>query len=91
MKNIDKAIALKYDLKENQAPVIIAKGKGILAKMIIDKAVSEGITIVEDANLAEILSNIPENREIPEELYKSIAEIYVFLYKMSNKWEQRNQ
>ncbi|MDH5656514.1 MAG: EscU/YscU/HrcU family type III secretion system export apparatus switch protein [Spirochaetia bacterium] len=83
----NKAVALSFDPELNLAPVVIAKGDGILAEKIKEIAKNENIEIVNDQGLAELLSGVPAGKEIPESLYKTIAVIYSYLYKAneSNK------
>jgi flagellar biosynthesis protein len=80
-----KAAALKYDRGSQSAPTLIAKGKGMLADRIITIAREHGVPIKEDRNLVEAISAIEIDREIPPELYKAVAEVLVFIYKLSNR------
>lgn len=72
------AIALHYDIKD-QAPTVIAAGKGLLAEKIIDKAKESLVPIVEDEKLADTLSRLEIGDSIPPELYEVVAEILVFV------------
>jgi len=56
-----------------------------LAKNIINLAKSHDIPIKEDADLIEVLSKVDLNEEVPPNLYKAVAEIFSFLYQMTNK------
>lgn len=85
MDEIKKAIALKYEKEKDNAPKVVAKGKGIVAQKIIEIAEENGIYIKEDPELVEILSTLDIYEEIPEELYKAVAEILVFIYKNIQK------
>ena len=82
-----KAVALLYD-KVN-APVVKAKGKGELAWDIIRTAQSHGVHVAEDPVLAETLSYLKLEQEIPEELYKSVAVLLSWVYWLSDRtpWE----
>lgn len=73
------AVALKYD-SNSSAPVIIAKGKGEVAKRIINKAEEENIHTYEEKELAEKFINIDIGSEIPEEYYTAVAEILAFIF-----------
>ena len=77
------AVALLYD-GEN-APHITAKGKGALAEKILEQARRHGVPLEEDPELAAILSKIPLGDEIPESLYRAIAEVIAFAYLVSGK------
>ena len=77
-----KAAALKYNMKKDNAPKIIASGKGDIAKKILEKAKEEDIHIEENQDLAEILVKMEIGEEIPPELYEVIAEILSFIYNL---------
>ncbi len=80
-----KATALKYDIGANSAPKVTAQGSGQIAKNIIQIARENNIPIKEDPDLVNILSQIELNQEIPEELYKAVAEVFSFIYGISNE------
>ena len=91
-KDPDLAIALKYD-GEN-APRLTAKGCGELANRILALADEHAIPLHEDAELAALLSQIPLGDEIPESLYRAVAEVIAFAYLLAGKlppgYENRN-
>src|SRR5690606_26245739 len=74
--NIPAAVALKYD--GERAPVISATGTWELAEEIIRIARDNNVPLYENAELAGILARLSLNEEIPEELYRVIAEILAF-------------
>lgn len=82
-KKIFKAAALKYDQQINQAPSVVAKGKGDIAKNIIKLAQEHNIPIKKDEDLVELLSKLEIDQEIPPNMYKAIAEIFAFIYDLS--------
>ena len=73
------ASALKYDKKENRAPMLIAKGMGIVADNIIREAVEADVPVYEDPMLSQQLYNLDLGDEIPEELYQIVAEVLLFI------------
>lgn len=75
------AVALSYD-PEDEAPVVIATGKGSLADKIVKKADEEKIPVYEDKKLANTLSKLDLGEAIPPELYSVVAEILVFVDRM---------
>lgn len=80
------AVALKYDNTVSEAPVVTAKGADYLAFKIRDIAKENGVEIVENKPLARMLySNVDIGREIPPELYQSVAEILAYVYGIKNK------
>ena len=77
-----EAIALKYDAKLSQAPVVLAKGKGKTAENILAKAEELNIPVQKDETLTELLGQLDINQTIPEELYGAVAEVFAFVYKV---------
>lgn len=73
-----QAIALAYD-PEEEAPRVIASGRGALADRIIERARDEDIPIHRDDKLADTLSRLEIGDMIPPELYEVVAEILVFV------------
>ncbi|HTG71609.1 MAG TPA: EscU/YscU/HrcU family type III secretion system export apparatus switch protein [Candidatus Udaeobacter sp.] len=82
---IRKAVALKYEPGERAAPVMVAKGKGHLADLILERAKENGIPVQEDSSLVEVLSKLDIDQEIPPELYTLVAEILSFVYRSDRK------
>ncbi len=83
--HIPKAAALKYEQGSDQAPKVMAKGKGKTATNIIQLARDNNIPIKKDEDLIELLSKIDIDKEIPGSMYKAVAEIFSFIYDLSNK------
>lgn len=76
-----QAIALEYNPEED-APKVIASGRGALAERIIEKAQESDIPIHRDDKLADTLSRLEIGDMIPPELYEVVAEILVFVDSM---------
>lgn len=77
-QKIKQAIALEYDPEDN-APRVIASGKGIVAERIIEKAKEADIPVHRDDKLADTLARLDIGDMIPPELYEVVAEILVFV------------
>ena len=71
------AVALEYDFKG--APRVTAKGKGHVAEAIVAMAREHGVTIEENHVLAEALAQIELDDEIPEALYRAVADVLTFV------------
>jgi flagellar biosynthesis protein len=89
-KDIKKAAALKYTPHKDLAPRLVAKGSQWMAEKIIQTAREHNIPLKEDPHLIEILSTLDLYEEIPAALYKAVAEILVFIYKMNNRLMENN-
>ena len=77
------AVALHYD--RTGAPCVVAKGKGTIGKKIIEVAKANNIPIEENEVLAGALSNVELGNEIPAELYKAVAEVLIFVLKLTRQ------
>jgi flagellar biosynthesis protein len=77
------AVALHYD--KTGAPRVVAKGRGTIGEKIIELAKAHDIPIEENEVLAGALSNVELGDEIPVELYKAVAEVLVFVLRLSGR------
>lgn len=84
------ACALKYVAEEMDSPMLIAKGTELIAKKIIDIAKEHNVPVIENPPVARALFKMVDiNQSIPPELYKAVAEILMFVYKMKNPSNKR--
>lgn len=80
------AVALKYDPENSGAPIVMIKGQRLRALRIKELAKHYGIPIVENKPVARALfATAEEDQFIPEDLYKAVAEILAYVYKLKNK------
>ena len=77
------AVALRYDGR--RAPTIVAKGKGEVARQILAIAEEHNIPLHEDPELIALLAQLDLGQEIPENLYRAVAQIIAFAYYLSGK------
>jgi flagellar biosynthesis protein len=82
-RRIPLAVALHYE--KPGTPVVVAKGRGAIGDKIIETARAHGVPVEENAGLATALSEVEIGHEIPVELYKAVAEVLVFILKVSGK------
>lgn len=75
------AVALEYN-SSDEAPKIIASGKGYLAEKIIEKAKESDVPVHKDERLAHSLSKLEIGDYIPKELYQVVAEVLLFVDRM---------
>lgn len=80
-----KAIALRYDEEKDGAPKVVAKGAGLVAERIVDIAREHDVHIHEDPDMVAVLSKLDVDTHIPEELYKAVAEVLAFVYRLNAK------
>jgi flagellar biosynthetic protein FlhB len=80
------AVALQYNPAEMAAPIVLAKGAGVLAARIRQIALENGIPIVEKKPLAQALyKDVDVGRPIPGALYSAVAEIMAYVYQLKGK------
>lgn len=80
-----KAAALRYDTAKEKAPRVVAKGQGKSAENIIKIAELHNLPIKKDEDLIELLSKVELDKEVPEALYRAVAEVFSFIYRVSKK------
>jgi flagellar biosynthesis protein len=84
-KDINLAVALEYERGTRDAPRVVAKGRGEVAKKIVEIAAESGVHIDANGPLAEALSGVNLDEPIPIELYEAVAEIIGFVLRASQQ------
>ena len=80
-----RAAALRYDAGADAAPRVVATGRGFVAERIIAEARAAGVPVRDDAALAEALAGLDLGANVPEELYRAVAETLAWAYKLDAK------
>ncbi len=83
-KDITKAVALQYDKEQDDAPRVVASGKGAVAEQILSLAFSHGVRVREDADLVNVLAEIDVDSVIPLEAFTAVAEILNYVYQANS-------
>ena len=84
-----KAVALKYDMERDTAPRVVAKGRGHVAENIMAVAQKNTIPVYQNKTLVNMLMALELDREIPPELYRAIAEVMAYVYRIDKKVEKK--
>ncbi len=77
------AVALTYS-KDQTAPKVVAKGKGLLAQAIIERAQQHNVFVHESEELVGLLMKVELEQEIPPQLYLAVAELLAWLYQLEH-------
>ena len=77
------AVALTYQAG-SAAPTVVAKGRGLLAQAIIEKAKEAGVYVHESPDLVALLMQVDLDQNIPPELYVAVAELLAWLYRLEH-------
>jgi flagellar biosynthesis protein len=73
------AVALAYQTGDF-APRVVAKGRGLIAEQIIDRAREHGVFVHESRELVSLLMQVDLDKDIPPDLYRAVAELLAWLY-----------
>jgi flagellar biosynthesis protein len=79
------AVALQYDKSAVPVPRVVAKGRGASGEAILALAREHGVPIEENAALAEALAQVELGDDIPDALYRAVAEVLVFILRASGR------
>jgi flagellar biosynthesis protein len=80
-----KAVALRYEQAKDEAPRVVARGRGPVAERIMAVAREHGVPLHADPNLVEVLGGLELDLAIPPELYRAVAEVLVFVYRLNRR------
>ncbi len=83
------ATALQYDPEKGGAPRVVASGQRIVAEKILAEARKHNIAIYEDTTLTAALANVNLGEEIPAELYRVVAEVLAYIYRVTDKFPNK--
>ena len=85
------AIAMRYDIEKDAAPVILAAGRGEFAEDILKVAEEHKIPFFEDKGLADLLLKLDVNTQVPQELYILVAEVLAFIFRLDQMAAKREK
>jgi flagellar biosynthesis protein len=79
------AVALQYERQDGGAPRVVASGRGAIGEKIIETARASGVPLESNPALAAALAEVEIGEEIPLDLYKAVAEVLLFILRMSGR------
>jgi flagellar biosynthesis protein len=80
-----RAAALRYDAGSDEAPRVVAAGKGLVAERILAEARAAGVPVRDDAALAEALAGLDLGVHVPEDHYRTVAEALAWAYRLDSR------
>jgi flagellar biosynthesis protein len=86
LDNRNSAVALSYADK-TRAPVVVAKGYGVVAESIMREARQNGLYVHASAGLVKLLMQVDLDRQIPPELYRAVAEVMAWIHQLEARAE----
>ena len=85
-----KAVAVRYDVEKDRAPRVTAKGRSLVADRILAEAKKNGIPVYQNKSLVNMRMALEIDREIPPELYRTIAEVLAHVYRIDRHMGDRS-
>jgi len=79
------AVALAYRGEQDAAPRVVAKGRGLLADAILERAREAGVYVHESRELVALLMQVDLDQRIPPQLYVAVAELLAWLYRVESR------
>ena len=84
-----EAVALRYDKNKEDAPRIVAKGKGFVAEQLLAIARRHAVPVYQNQTVTQLLMAVELDREIPPELYQAVANVLAYVYRLDGKAASR--
>ena len=84
-----RAVALRYEPQRRQAPKVVAKGRGFVAEKILAAAQKNAIPVYQNKSLVNMLMALELDREIPPELYRTVAEVLAYVYRIDKRHQNQ--
>ncbi len=78
------AVAIAY-ARDGAAPKVVAKGRGLVAQAIIERAREHGVFVHESKDMVSLLMQVDLDQRIPPELYRAVAELLAWVYRLEQK------
>ena len=82
---ISEAVALRYDKGREDAPRVVAKGRGFVAQQLVSIAKRHSVPVYQNQTVTQLLMSVELDREIPPELYQAIANVLAYVYRLDGR------
>jgi len=82
---IPEAVALRYDNGREDAPRVVAKGRGFVAQQLLTIARQNAVPVYQNQTVTQLLMAVELDREIPPELYQAVANVLAFVYRLEGR------
>ena len=82
---VPEAVALRYDREKENAPRIVANGRGIVAQQLMEIAKKHSVPVYQNQSVTQLLMAVELDREIPPELYQAVANVLAYVYRLDGR------
>ena len=86
---LQEAVAIRYDRDRENAPRVVAKGKGFVAEQLLMIARRHAVPVYQNQTVTQLLMAVELDREIPPELYQAVANVLAYVYRMDGRAAER--
>ena len=86
---LQEAVAIRYDRDRENAPRVVAKGKGFVAEQLLMIARRHAVPVYQNQSVTQLLMAVELDREIPPELYQAVANVLAYVYRMDGRAAER--
>lgn len=81
----EEAVALRYDKDRENAPRVVAKGRGHVARQLLAVARKHAVPVYQNQTVSQLLMAVELDREIPPELYQAVANVLAYVYRLDGR------
>ena len=86
---VPEAVALRFDKEREDAPRVVAKGRGFVAQQLLAIAKRNAVPVYQNQTVTQLLMAVELDREIPPDLYQAVANVLAFVYRMDGRAADR--
>ena len=82
---VPEAVAIRYDRERENAPRVVAKGRGVIAQQLMAIAKKHAVPVYQNQTVTQLLMAVELDREIPPELYQAVANVLASVYRLDGR------
>lgn len=86
---IPEAVALRYDKGREDAPRVVAKGRGFVAQQLLAVAKRHAVPVYQNQSVTQLLMAVELDREIPPDLYQVVANVLAYVYRLDGRTAEK--
>lgn len=82
---IQEAVALRYNKAHEDAPRVVAKGRGVVAQQLLAIAKRHAVPVYQNQTVTQLLMAVELDREIPPDMYQAVANVLAYVYRLDGR------
>ncbi len=88
---VPEAVAIRYDRERENAPRVVAKGRGTIAQQLMAIAKKHAVPVYQNQTVTQLLMAVELDREIPPELYQAVANVLAYVYRLDGRAAEKTR